>query len=107
MRDDHHVVAPPGGRYQMAVHHQDVEYLFPERRVCSQLTLAQPGNDVSGGYAASSLTTFSRFSRSIVMVSLASSALASWSARRRMTSSRMSAMVSSAAWWVVSVKGCK
>ena len=36
----------------MAVHHQDVEYLFPERRVCSQLTLAQPGNDVSGGYAA-------------------------------------------------------
>ena len=73
MRDDHHVVAPPGGRYQMAVHHQDVEHLFPERRVCSQLTLAQPGNDVSGGYAAVLLDcTFSLFSRSIVMVSLAS-----------------------------------
>ena len=36
----------------MAVYHQDVEHLFPERGVCSQLTLAQPGDDVSGGYAA-------------------------------------------------------
>ena len=35
----------------MPVHHQDVEHLFPERRVCSELALAQPGDDVSGGYA--------------------------------------------------------
>ena len=56
----------------MAVYHQDVEHLFPERRVCSQLTLAQPGDDVSGAMLPSSLTTFSLFSRSMVMVSLAS-----------------------------------
>ena len=76
MRDDHHVVAPPGGRYQMAVYHQDIEHLFPERGVCSELALAQPGDDVSGGYAAvfldHLLSLCSRFSWSIVMVSLAS-----------------------------------
>ena len=55
----------------MAVYHQDVEHLFPERGVCSEFALAEPGDDVSGGYAAV-LLTFSRFSRSIVMVSLAS-----------------------------------
>ena len=55
----------------MAVHHQDVEHLFPERRVCSQLTLAQPGNDVSGGYAAVLLDHLLPL-LSIVMVSLAS-----------------------------------
>ena len=42
----------------MAVYHQDVEHLFPERGVCSQLTLAQPGDDVSGGYAAVLLDHF-------------------------------------------------
>ena len=36
----------------MAVYHQDVEHLFTEGSICSQLALAQPGEDVSGGYAA-------------------------------------------------------
>ena len=52
MGNHDHVVPPPGGRYQMAVYHQDVEHLFREGSICSQLALAQPGEDVSGGYAA-------------------------------------------------------
>ena len=36
----------------MAVYYEDVDYLFTEGSICSQLALAQPGEDVSGGYAA-------------------------------------------------------
>ena len=52
MGDHHHVVAFPGGWYQMAVYHQDVEHLFPERGVCSQLALSQPGDNISGRHVA-------------------------------------------------------
>ena len=46
----------------MAVHHQDVEHLFPERRVCSQLALPSLAMMFRAAMLPSSLTTFSLFS---------------------------------------------
>ena len=66
-------MALPGDRYQMAVGDQQVYDLFPLHCVRPELGLPHPGDDSPGGYAAVFLDcTFSRFSRSIVMVSLAS-----------------------------------
>ena len=56
----------------MAVYHQDVEHLFPERRICSELTLPSLAMMFRAAMLPSSLTTFALFSRSMFMVSLAS-----------------------------------
>ena len=56
----------------MAVHHQDVEHLFPLHCVRPEFGLPHPGDDSPGGYAAVFLLYLLPFSRSIVMVSLAS-----------------------------------